>query len=106
MGDPTSADWVWVWSPEKNFHILNRALCWCRDGLGFAADVKHAKEVIDELGVTQSLRLTSPVGGPHFWASLGQSAPLRRGGDASVPPDRGEAQLSRARVSGASAPDL
>ena len=32
----------------KEHHILNRTLRWCRDGLVFAADVRHAKEVIEE----------------------------------------------------------
>ena len=35
---------------RKELHILNRTLRWCKDGLVFAADPRHAREVIDELG--------------------------------------------------------
>ena len=45
----------------KEHHILNRTLRWCRDGLVFAADVRHAKEVIEEFESTGSKPLSSPV---------------------------------------------
>ena len=37
---------------KKELHVLNRTLRWCRDGLAFAADVRHAKEVKEELGLS------------------------------------------------------
>ena len=42
-------------------HILNRTLRWCKDGLAFAADPRHAREVVDELGLSKSKPVTSPV---------------------------------------------
>ena len=35
----------------KELHILNRALRWCKDRLVFVADVRHAKEMIEELAL-------------------------------------------------------
>ena len=35
---------------EKELHVLNRTQRWFRDGLVCAADVRHAKEVVGELG--------------------------------------------------------
>ena len=34
-------------------------LRWCRDGLVLSADVRHAREVIEELGLAKSLLLLS-----------------------------------------------
>ena len=45
----------------KEHHILNRTPRWCRDGLVFAADVRHAKEVIEEFEEASSKPLSSPV---------------------------------------------
>ena len=45
----------------KELHILNRTLRWCRDELVFAADPRHAREVVDELGLSKSKPVTSPV---------------------------------------------
>ena len=45
----------------EEHHILNRTVRWCRDGLVFAADVKHAKEVIEEFESASSKLLSSPV---------------------------------------------
>ena len=48
-------------SDLKELHILNRTLRWCQDELVFAADPRHAREVVDELGVNKSKPVTSPV---------------------------------------------
>ena len=45
----------------KEIHILSRTLRWCKDGLVFAADVRHAKEVIEESESASSKPLSSPV---------------------------------------------
>ena len=45
----------------KELHILNRTLRWCRDELVFATDPRHAREVVDELGLSKSKPVTSPV---------------------------------------------
>ena len=59
----------------KEHHILNRTLRWCRDGLVFAADVRHAKEVIEEFEAASSKPLSSPVvSGQPVWESRGQPA--------------------------------
>ena len=46
---------------RKELHILNRTLRWCKDGLVFAADPRHAREVIDELVLSKSKPVSSPV---------------------------------------------
>ena len=35
---------------QKELRILNRTLRWCKDGLVFAANLRHGREVVDELG--------------------------------------------------------
>ena len=39
---------------QKELRILNRTLQWCKDGLVFAAILRHGKEVVDELGLSKS----------------------------------------------------
>ena len=46
---------------QKELHILNRTLRWCKDGLVFAANLRHAGEVVDELGLSKSKPVSSPV---------------------------------------------
>ena len=51
MGDSRSV-FFWLGSGnQKELHILNRTLRWCRDGWVFAADVRHVKDVIQELAL-------------------------------------------------------
>ena len=87
---------------QRELRSLNRTLRWCRDALAFASDVRHAKEVIDELGLTRSKSATSPlvVDNTSGNESLGQSAPPRRCGEAVVPTELGEARVSRPRSDG------
>ena len=49
------------WDTREELRVLNRTLCCWRDGLAFAADVRHAKEVVDELALARSKLVTSPV---------------------------------------------
>ena len=37
---------------QKELRILNRTLRWCKDGLVFAANLKHGREVADEMGLS------------------------------------------------------
>ena len=46
---------------QKELHILNRTLRWCKDGLVFAANLRHCREVVDELGLSKSKRVSSPA---------------------------------------------
>ena len=46
---------------QKELHILNRTLRWCKDGLVFAANVRHGREVVDELGLSKSKPVSSPA---------------------------------------------
>ena len=46
---------------EKELHILNRTLRWCKDGLAFAANLRHGREVVDELGLSTSKPASSPA---------------------------------------------
>ena len=46
---------------QKELHIRNRTPRCCRDGLVFAADVRHANEVIEELGLAMSKPVHVPV---------------------------------------------
>ena len=46
---------------QKELHIFNQTLRWCKDGLIFAANPRHAREVIDELGLSKSKPVSSPV---------------------------------------------
>ena len=45
--------------PDDHTELLNRTLRWCNDGLVFAANLRHAGEVIDELGLSKSKPVTS-----------------------------------------------
>ena len=38
---------------QKELRILNRTLRWCKDGVVFAANLRHGKEVVDELGLSK-----------------------------------------------------
>ena len=46
---------------RKELRIFNGTLRWCKDGLVFAANLRHAREVIDELGLSKSKPVSSPV---------------------------------------------
>ena len=46
---------------QKELRILNRTLCWCKDGLVFAANLRHGREVVDELGLSKSKPVSSPA---------------------------------------------
>ena len=48
---------------QKELRILNRTLRWCKDGLVFAANLRHGREVIDELGLSKSKPVSSPATG-------------------------------------------
>ena len=39
---------------QKELRILNRTLRWCKDGLVFAAKLRHGRKVVDELGLRKS----------------------------------------------------
>ena len=39
----------------------NRTLRWCKDGLAFAANLRHGREVVDELGLSKSKPASSPA---------------------------------------------
>ena len=39
---------------QKELRILNRTLRWCKGGLVFAANLRHGREVVDELGLSKS----------------------------------------------------
>ena len=47
----------------KELRILNRTLRWCKDGLVFPANLRHGREVVDELGLSKSKPVSSPVTG-------------------------------------------
>ena len=46
---------------QRELHILNRALRWCKDGLVFAANLRHGREVSDEMGLSKSKPVSSPA---------------------------------------------
>ena len=46
---------------QEELHILNRTLRWCKDGLVFAAKLRHARKVVDELGLSKSKPVSSPA---------------------------------------------
>ena len=48
---------------QKELRILNRALRWCKDGLVFAANLRHGREVVDEIGLSKSKPVSSPATG-------------------------------------------
>ena len=45
---------------QKELEIRNRTLRWCKDGLVFAANLRHGREVVDELGLSKSKPVSSP----------------------------------------------
>ena len=46
---------------QKELGILNRTLRWCKDGLVFAANLRHGREVVDELRLSKSKLVSSPA---------------------------------------------
>ena len=46
---------------QKELHILNRTLRWCKDGLVFAANLRHGREVVHELGFGRPKPASSPA---------------------------------------------
>ena len=46
---------------RKELHILNHTLRWCKEGLVFAANLRLGGEVVDELGLSKSKPVLSPV---------------------------------------------
>ena len=46
---------------QKELRILNRTVRWCKDGLVFAANLRHGREVVDELGLSKSKPVSSPA---------------------------------------------
>ena len=48
---------------QKQLHMLNRTLRWCKDGLVFAANLRDGKEVVDELELSKSKPVSSPTTG-------------------------------------------
>ena len=48
---------------QKELRILIRTLRWCKDGLVFAANLRHGREVVDELGLSKSKPVSSPATG-------------------------------------------
>ena len=48
---------------QKELRIVNRTLRWCKGGLVFAANLRHCREVVDELGLSKSKPVSSPATG-------------------------------------------
>ena len=48
---------------QKELHILSRTLRWCTDGFVFSANLRHSREVVDELGLSRSKPVWSPATG-------------------------------------------
>ena len=46
---------------QKELRVLNRTLRWCKDGLVLAANLRHGREVVDELGLSKSKPASSPA---------------------------------------------
>ena len=46
---------------QKELRILNRTLRWCKDGLVVAANLRHGREVVGELGLSKSKPVLSPA---------------------------------------------
>ena len=46
---------------QKELPILNRTMRWCKDGLVFAANLRHSREVVNELGLSKSKPVSSPA---------------------------------------------
>ena len=47
----------------KELRILNRTLRWCKNGLVFAANLRHGRKVVDELGLSKSKAVSAPATG-------------------------------------------
>ena len=43
---------------QKELRIFSRTLRWCKDGLVFAANLRHGREIVDELGLSKSMALS------------------------------------------------
>ena len=48
---------------QKELRILNRSLRWCKDGLVIAANLRHGREVVEEMGLSKSKPVSSPATG-------------------------------------------
>ena len=48
---------------QRELRILNRTLRWCKDGLVCTANLRHGREVVDELGLSKSKPVSSPASG-------------------------------------------
>ena len=48
---------------QKKLRIPNGTLRWCKDGLVFAANLRHGREVVDEMGLSKSKPVSSPATG-------------------------------------------
>ena len=46
---------------QKELRIPNRTLRWCKVGFVFAANFRHGREVVDELGLRKSKPVSSPA---------------------------------------------
>ena len=46
---------------QKELRILNRTLRWCKDGLVSAANLRHGREDVDEMGLSKSKPVSSPA---------------------------------------------
>ena len=83
---------------QKEVRILNRTLRWCKDGFVFAANLRHGRVVVDEMGLSKS----KPVSSPATWDSA-----ARCQGDELKPLDEEEKRLhqridcGKAQLSGA-----
>ena len=51
---------------RKNSTFLNRTLRWCKDGLVFAANLRHGREAVDELRLSRSETSVVPIHGRLF----------------------------------------
>ena len=48
---------------QKELRIVNRTLRWCKGGLVFAANLRHGREVVDEVELSKSKPVSSPATG-------------------------------------------
>ena len=48
---------------QKELRSINRTLRWCKGGLVFAANLRHGREVVDELVLSKSKPVSSPAAG-------------------------------------------
>ena len=53
---------------QKELRILNRMLRWCKDGLVFAANLRHGQEVVVEPGIEQVEASLVPSCGRHCFS--------------------------------------